>query len=82
MQITAWYGVFSIIKRNKLLEYFGRHSLYIYGIHVIFLRLVRYTHINITDNYFLQAIVFATDIALCCLCFEAYERIKFKLVGR
>ncbi len=80
--IVGFYGLFSAVKRFRILEYCGRKSLYIYGIHIIFLKFFALTGINITDNYIRQAVVYITDILLCCICFEAYERIKFKLVGK
>ena len=38
--------------------------------------------IDLIHNKVYQLIFVALIIALCCLCFEAYERIKFKLVGK
>ena len=86
MQITGWYGIFSFIDRCKLLEYLGRISLYIYGLHIIFLGIF-YAVLsklgrNVHGNYPALLAILIVTIALCCLCFEAYERIKFKLVGK
>ncbi len=87
LSVFGYYGLFSLLGRSKVFEYWGRHSLYIYGLHVIFLNIIHkallYKGIyHLRGNYIAHLLIVFFSIGLCCLCFEAYERIKFKLVGR
>ncbi len=86
MQVTGWYGLCSSIGRCKLLEYLGRISLYIYGLHIIFMETFRAIFyklgINIRHNLPARLVILITTITLCCLCFEAYNRIKLRLTKK
>ena len=86
MQITGWYGLFSFIGRCKLLEYLGRISLYVYGLHIIFLGIfyavLHKLGRNVHGNYPALLVIVVITITLCCLCFEMYSRIKFRLTNK
>ena len=85
LSVIGWYEIFALIKRNAVLEYLGRVSLFIFALHWALFPFIEKASIHFGANIHTTAYgVFATiiNIFLCCLCFEAYSRIKFKLVGR
>ncbi|MBO7393288.1 MAG: acyltransferase family protein [Abditibacteriota bacterium] len=83
--LIGLYGIFSAIGRIKLIEYLGRHSLYIYGLHMIFFNIlaVRFKMIGYaTDSLPIKLCIIVGSVLACCVCFEIYERVKFKLTGK
>ena len=85
LSVIGWYELFALIKRNAALEYLGRTSLFIFALHWPLFPFIAKTATHFGANihtaaYSISATII--NIILCCLCFEAYERIKFKLVGR
>ncbi len=83
--LIGLYGLFSAIGRLRLIEYLGRHSLYIYGLHMIFFNIlaVRFKMIGYaTDSLPIKLCIIVGSILACCVCFEIYERVKFKLTEK
>ena len=83
ISVRGWYGLCRFIGKNAVMEYLGRNSLYILGLHGI-MWMGANIAARLTGAPAMIAAVIATvvNVLLCCAACEVYRRVKYRLVKR